>query len=237
MASDLLPAAIVDFCDEEFAIAPEGTFVIGREGDLVIDDNLHLHRRFLVIGAQGELWWLANVGTQLTATVSDGGGGVQAWLGPGARIPLVFPRTSVRFTAGPTTYEIGITLADAPFDEVWHEPAIDGETTIGPLPLTPDQRLLIVALAEASLRGDGHGQSSVPSNADAARRLGWTTTKFNRKLDNVCQKLSRVGVRGLHGDSGALASNRRARLIEYALAARMVGTEDLRLLEAVAPEP
>ena len=37
-----------------------------------------------------------------------------------------------------------------------------------------------------------------PSSADAAARLGWTVTKFNRKLDNVCQKLADAGIRGLH---------------------------------------
>ena len=225
------PAAEVDFCGEVLRVDPSRPFVVGREGDLVIDDNRYLHRRFLVLSASGGIWSLANVGSQLTATVADGRGTVQAWLAPGAQIPIAFAETSVRFTAGPTAYELTITLADAPFEDVWHEPALVGETTIGPLPLTPDQRLLVVALAEPMLRGDGRGQSAVPSNADAARRLGWTVTKFNRKLDNVCQKLARVGVRGLHGDSGALASNRRARLIEYALASRLVTPSDLVLLE------
>jgi hypothetical protein len=104
------------------------------------------------------------------------------------------------------------------------------------MPLTYDQRLLIIALAEHVLRGDGRGAGAVPSSAEAAQRLGWTITKFNRKLDNVCQKLARIGVRGLHGEAGALASNRRARLIEYALAARMVGPEDLELLDGTGAD-
>ena len=71
----------------------------------------------------------------------------------------------------------------------------------------------------------------MPTSAGAALRLGWTITKFNRKLDNVCDKLTRNGVRGLHGDARNLATNRRARLVEYALSARLVTTHDLALLD------
>ncbi len=72
----------------------------------------------------------------------------------------------------------------------------------------------------------------MPSNQDVARRLGWTLTRVNRKLDNVCQKLAAQGIRGLHGAPGQLASNRRARLVEYAIAVRMVTRDDLALLDS-----
>jgi hypothetical protein len=90
---------------------------------------------------------------------------------------------------------------------------------------------LVLALAEPALRGTGRAGSTLPSSGEAAQRLGWTTTKFNRKLDNVCQKLAAQGVRGLHGEPGRLASNRRARLVEYALAVRLVTRDDLHLLD------
>jgi hypothetical protein len=73
----------------------------------------------------------------------------------------------------------------------------------------------------------------LPSNQEVARRLGWRLTRVNRKLDNVCQKLAAQGIRGLHGAPGQLASNRRARLVEYALAVRMVSRDDLALLDSV----
>jgi hypothetical protein len=97
-----------------------------------------------------------------------------------------------------------------------------GDTTIGRVVMTPDQLRLVLALAEPALRGTGRAGSTLPSSGEAAQRLGWKTTKFNRKLDNVCQKLAAQGVRGLHGEPGRLASNRRARLVEYALAVRLV---------------
>jgi hypothetical protein len=71
----------------------------------------------------------------------------------------------------------------------------------------------------------------LPSSNGAADRLGWTVTKFNRKLDNVCDKLEKLGVRGLHGERGELASGRRSRLVEYAIATRLVTRDDLTLLE------
>ena len=73
--------------------------------------------------------------------------------------------------------------------------------------------------------------SELPSSAKAAERLGWTITRFNRKLDNVCDKLDRIGVKGLRGGPGALATNRRARLVEYAVASRLVTGDDLPLLD------
>ena len=81
------------------------------------------------------------------------------------------------------------------------------------------------------LRGGMVGASQLPSSAAAAARLGWPLTTFNRKLDNVCEKLDRIGVKGLRGGPGALATNRRARLVEYAVASRLVTADDLPLLD------
>lgn len=226
----------VDFCGEMFPVTPGEPLVIGREGVLAIDDNPYLHRRFLQVSDHDTLWWLTNIGTALTATVADERGMMQAWLAPGARLPLVFDKTVVWFTAGPTTYELDIFLQQPPFVQVADESTQSGSTTIGRITFTPDQRLLVLALAESVLRrGGARGAGTIPSSADAARRLGWTITKFNRKLDNVCDKLTRAGIRGLHGGPEKLAVNRRARLVEYALAARLVEREDLDLLDRAAP--
>jgi hypothetical protein len=221
----------VEFAGEWFRPDPGAEFEIGREGDLALDDNPYLHRRFLRITHSAGLWWLANVGTRTAATVSDAAGGVQSWLSPGTSIPLVFPSTSIVFTAGPTTYELLARLEPAPYAEIRSEEPDAGATTIGMIPFTTSQRQLIVALCEPMLRRDGTGLSEIPTSAEAAARLGWTTTRFNRKLDNVCDKLDRVGVKGLRGGSGGLATNRRARLVEYAVASRLVTPADLELLE------
>ncbi len=221
---------VVEFCGERHPVHAGRTFHLGRDGDVVLDDNPYLHRRFLAISAEGGIWWLANVGTLLSATVADSAGLMQAYLSPGGRLPLVFPRTTVLFTAGPTTYEL--TVVDegaAAFTPVAGDAGDGGTTTIGRVTLTVNQRLLVLALAEGVLRGNGQG-SAIPSSADAAQRLGWPLTTFNRKLDNVCEKLTRAGVRGLHSQGRGRAVNRRARLVEYAVASRLVTVEDLVLL-------
>lgn len=228
-----MPVLTVEFCGELFPVTPGTPFVIGREGQLEIDDNPYLHRRFLQVSDNGSLWWLGNIGGALTATVADEQGSMQAWLAPGAQLPIVFDKTVVWFTAGPTTYELSILVQEPPFMQVSDPAPESGDETIGPMTFTPDQHLLILALCESMLRDGARGAGSIPSSADAARRLGWKLTKFNRKLDNVCEKLTRSGIRGLHGGPEKLAVNRRARLVEYALAARLVEKSDLDLLDGL----
>lgn len=222
----------IDFCGEWFPVDDDQVFTIGREGDLEVDDNPYLHRRFLTVARYDSIWWLSNVGSRLSATIADATGGLQAWVAPGARIPLVFSQTNVVFTAGPTTYEFSVHLSTPAFRQEWSADDGDGQTTIGPVVLTDAQRALVVALAEPMLRRDGTGLSSIPTSAKAAARLGWPLTKFNRKLDNVCDKLDKSGVAGLRGGAGKLATNRRARLVEHAVTSHLVVAADLPLLDA-----
>ena len=220
----------IDFCGELYEPSRSEPFYIGRDGDLTLDDNRFLHRRFLRIRAHESLWSLANVGDRLSATVADAEGFSQSWLAPGAEVPIVFARTVVRFTAGQTAYEIDLVLSDPIFTGHHHELAGTGSTTRGTLNFTESQFLLVLALAEPVIRS-GRGVSAIPSSAEAARRLGWTLTRFNRKLDNVCERLGSIGVRGLHGASGSLATSRRARLVEYAISVRLVTVDDLSLID------
>lgn len=221
----------VEFCGEWYTVEEPNDFTMGREADLVIDENPYLHRHFLRLYGDFGMWWLGNVGNLLSATVTDTTGRVQAWLAPGARIPIVFERMHVLFTAGSTTYDLTIHSDEDYFNTSSAIASAGGTTTIEPVPLTTSQRLLIVALAEHVLSQSIPGRSAIPSSAEAAARLGWSMTTFNRKLDNVCEKLDKIGVAGLRGARGNLAVNRRSRLVEYAVASRMVGPDDLALLD------
>lgn len=224
----------LEFAGEWFDLSPDETFLIGREGLLEIDDNPYLHRRFLEVSRFEDMWWLTNVGSRLSATVADPEGNTQAWLAPGARLPIVYAKTTILFTAGPTTYELSLVNDEPTYLPTRPEEDLElGETTIGPVTLTETQRLLVLALAEPVLSGRG-STATIPTSAEAAKRLGWAMTRFNRKLDNVCEKLDRYGVRGLRGAPGKLAVNRRARLVEYAVASRLVQPEELPLLDAAA---
>lgn len=222
----------VEFCGEVYTLDSAQPFTIGREGDLVVDSNRFLHRHFLQVCSVDNFWWLTNIGSKLSVTVVSGEGSVQAWLGPQGRLPLVFAKTSVWFTAGATTYEIMIHLDEAPFTTT---PAVDPHENVEPTTsltaaLTPEQMEMLVVLCQPLLAKEVATPSEIPTSALAAERLGWSLTKFNRKLDLVCEKLAAGGVQGLRGDSDRLAVNRRSRLVEYAIATRMVTKADLSLL-------
>ncbi|WP_353988142.1 hypothetical protein [Ruicaihuangia caeni] len=236
-ANPAASALALEFCGERHQLDPGAEFTIGREGDLVIDENPYLHRRFLAIGYEFGMWWIANVGSLLSATVTDGTGQVQAWLAPGARLPIVFETMHVMFSAGSTTYDFTLHSDGDHFNTSAITLNSAGSTTMMPVTLTTSQRMLVVALAEHVLRQGVPGRGEIPSSADAAARLGWSMTTFNRKLDNVCEKLDKIGVHGLRGGRGRLATNRRARLVEYAVASRLVGPDDLELLDASETAP
>ncbi|MFT4287312.1 hypothetical protein [Nocardioides sp.] len=229
---------VVEFCGEEYRVDRTRRFSVGREADLVVDDdNAFLHRRIVELFWDNGFWWIANVGSRLSVTVSGEAGTLQSWLGPGSRLPMVLPALAVLFTAGGTTYELTVSSAEAAFMQVLEEAAeATVGRTLGHVELTPSQFRLLLALAENTLRRAGTGPSDIPTNVAAARRLGWSATTFNRKLDNVCDKYARAGVKGLRGAAGSLATGRRARLVEYVVAARIVRPHHLPLLDRIGGE-
>lgn len=225
---------IVDFAGELFHPDPDAVFVIGRAGDVEIDDNPYLHRTFLEIAFSDGLWWVANVGTRLPAHLTDPRGLMRTTLAAGARQPLVFPVTVLTFTAGSTTYEVLLETTAAGYAPLRGERLPSGDTTIAPSEFTVSQKLALLALAEPILKRVGTGASQVPSAVEAAARLGWPQTRFNRKLDNICEKLERAGVQGLRGEVGSSAANRRVLLVEYAVSTLLITADDLPLLHEEA---
>lgn len=227
----------VEYCGERTPVGSEDRFTIGRIADLSVDDNPYLHRVFLELRREADVWLVANVGTQLSATITDERDLFSAHIAPGGVLPLVFERMRLRFGAGTTTYEIRLELTDPPFTAATDdEDGLDadlGAPTRMPVTLTPDQRLVVLALAEHAFHRTGSGPSPLPTSAEAGSRVGWSERKFTKKLDQVCKKLSKAGVRGLHGGPGDIAANRRARLVEYCLTSRIVTVEDLVELDRV----
>ena len=221
----------LDFAGEIFERSPGETLDVGRAGDLTIDDNPYLHRHFLEFARRDELWWVHNVGSRLAAYLTDERGLMRSTLAPGAQLPLVFPTTLVTFAAGETLYELIVTV-----DAVGYEPQkvlnqrSSGNTTITPGRFTQSQMLAMLALAEPVLRRSGSGAGEIPSTQQAAARLGWTTKRFDKKVENICDKLTAAGVRGLRG-TARIASSRRLHLVEYAVSSLLVTSEDLPMLD------
>lgn len=226
----------IEFCGEWYEPDPEAIFAVGRDADLLVDDNPYLHRRFLELSHRDGFWWLANIGTQLPVTVSEASGAVVSWLTPGGTMPLVFSHTVLRFSAGGTSYELNAYLDEPAYATTRDRTGSSAETTMGRIDLNGEQRILVIALAESMLV-KGRGEvSSIPSRKDCANRLGWSLKKLDRKLDAVCQKLHRANVGGVYGSSADVALNRRARLVEFSVAAGLVGASDLGDLESYVEE-
>ena len=221
----------IDFAGERFTVRPGTVFSIGREGDLALDDNPYLHRHFLELYDREGLWWVSNRGSRVAAHVTDTQGLMRSSLAPGAVLPLVFPTSTLSFAAGPTAYELELITDVGTYAPPGHRIVSGTGTTVAPGAFTQAQLQAIVALAEPVLRHPGAGAWEIPTAVEAAKRLSWTQTRFNRKLDNVCDKLDRCGVTGLRGGPGAQAATRRMRLVEYAIATLLVTADDLALLD------
>lgn len=223
-------ALTVDFAGEVHTLAPGESLEFGRGAELDIDSNPYLHRRVGRLFFRSGHWFLANVGRSTHMNVVDDESLSRATLAPGRELALTFLPATVRFRAGQAVYEL---LLDGTSEQLNPSsgPSEQGDTvTVSNLPFTPDQHLLILALAEPTLRAPIEG-IQIPSNRQAAARLGWSITKFNRKLDNVCAKLAKAGVAGLHGAPGALASSRRRALVEFALQSGLVSADELATID------
>ena len=53
------------------------------------------------------------------------------------------------------------------------------------------------------------------ANRELAHQLGWSLSKFTRKLDNLCAKLTQAGVPGLQGSVSDVATDRRVQLANF----------------------
>lgn len=227
-------ALVVEFCGEEHRVLDRLT--VGRSAELEIDENPYLHRVVFELVHDDQRWWLRNVGGRLVLRVRTEPDGSTAVVAPGSALALVAPRFTVRFAAGPSTYEVEgvVELLERDHDLRGPGAVGSGPRTLewGSIELNPEQRLLVLALCEPLLLDPDEGR--VPAQRAVARRLGWTFTKYHRKLDNLCLKLARAGVQGLHGDLAEFATERRQRLAAHAITCGWVTVADLAELDAGA---
>lgn len=230
----------VEYCGEVRAIETSDELTFGRAGDLRIDDNRHLHRVLGRFWARGEQWWLSNEGSSISMQIADADSRSSVTLAPRSEIALSFPNSIVRFRAGITDYELTLRVpdrededeADEDSDAMWDDEFGD-TVALGDVLLTDEQRLLLLALAEPTLR-EPHTKEDLPANRAVARRLGWSITKFNRKLDNLCNRFTKLGVGGLRGSIDQLATDRRRRLVDHAIESGLITADQL---DRLPPEP
>jgi len=224
---------LVDYCGELTLLETDQSLTFGRSAELDIDDNAFLHRRLGRFEHRDGRWWLVNTGSRIELEMFDRETKASARLTSGTSQMLPGENVLVHFVAGSTRYEL---LVNGP-PIVRHEPAEPSDTVgLHLIPWTHEQRLLMTVLAESLLRNP-HQPLQLPTNDDAQTRLGWSKTKFNRKLDNLCERLTNLGVRGLDKGVGGRNNDRRRILAEVAVERGILTESDLVALSEHEADP
>ncbi len=224
----------IDFVGEVHVLRSDDVLTFGRNGDIVVDDNAYLHRHVGRFFSRAGMWWIANIGANIDLNVIDSDGPSRAKVAPGTELAIPFGAFLVRFEAGSLKYELEGTCRRVSKDESsMTVDELDGTVTLdfGVAVLNEEQRLLLTSLAEQILRNPHQTFSSLPANQEVASALGWTITKFNRKLDYLCRKFDGLGVPGLAGDMSGSAQQRRQRLVTHVLRAGLISERDLDALD------
>ncbi|MEX0768620.1 MAG: hypothetical protein WD029_09130 [Microthrixaceae bacterium] len=231
-----LPAGrlYLEFCGEDYTLRPEESLSFGRSADLILDDNPYMHRVLGRFVHRGQHWCVQNLATNINFTVKDANGAGLALIAPNSTAAVLHGEFTCGFVVGPTTYELSGALEDFELvADLLGKEGANGTRTMdwGRVELNEDQNLLLLAMCERRLLNPQTEHRHPPTNRQSAQRLGWSLTKFNRKLDHLCEKLQRAGIANVHGGLGANAMDRRLHLMEHALQVQLITVADLHLID------
>lgn len=234
--------ATVTYRGEVHCLDTEHDLLFGRGSgnDLNVErepDDL-VHRRFGRIYFRNGVWWIANDGSRLSLAINDQNSVSSIVLAPGCTAVLSFRQVAIRFSGRTPNYEISIDLGDpgtlsgTPDASESADGAAFGRPTTdqAQMPLVGEQRLLLVALAENKLRNP-HEPLALPTNRAVARRFGWSRKTFDGKLGRLAEKFKRWGMTGLVGELAEPATDRRNKLVNYAIDRAIIDVHDLDLLD------
>lgn len=205
------------FDELESLVQPADVFTFGRQADLVVDQhNRHLHRILGSFHCDEGSWTLTNHGRSISLVMTDHSSGSFIRVTPGTAVPIPFAESSVQFSAGRANYRLSIRTAEPPASTI-QQRAHSGTVTATTSSLVFNEEQLQLLEALASCRADGPiTTADLPSSRQMAQMLGWSLSKFNRKLDRVCERLAKAGIPDLAGDTATSATERRLVLANYA---------------------
>jgi hypothetical protein len=179
------------------------------------------------------LWWVQNLNGSTTLHLASEARAAAAVL-PRQQLPVTARESRLSFQCGLSPYELELRLAHDPLlpvADLDSDEEVSHTLPYGVVPLTPTQHRLLVALAEPRLRSPAAVVTGLPSHRELAERLAWSDAQVRRKLDNVCDKFRREGVRGLHERDGGKKADRRMMLVEHVVSTGLVSARDLGLLD------
>lgn len=228
-------ACVDDLVGTVVPLTKDRVTTVGRAGDLAFRGNPYLNRHVVGVMWNHGRWWLQSVGAWTSVRYGTTANPLASVLVRGEPVILAGGDTHVVFAAGQTEYEVAIRIPPVESPTLTLPRMHEGAETIGPRALTLEQLQMLVAFAEPILVRTCVGISEVATMRDVEDRLSWSTAKLRRKLDYLCQKLSEAGIAGLVSESGAPASHRRLRLIEWALSTGVIDRDGLRLLDLDMP--
>jgi len=200
---------------------------------MVVDpDNLQLHRDLGRVSFRDGGWWLANTGSRVVLKLRKPDRDEDMIVEPELGTDLPNGVSTLGFVAGRAHYAICIEISDLPRSA---EDAADltppsGVTTVKPgdrVVLTVAQRRVLVLMCEPCLRATGGQVWSVPGNQELADRLGIKEGTIERHVGDLYERFSADNVPGLLRVSGQPVSERRRKLVEFAVRAGHVTRFDL----------
>lgn len=200
---------------------------------MVVDpDNLQMHRDLGRLSFRDGYWWLANIGSRAVLKLRKPDRGEDIMLEPELGTDLPNGVSTLHFVAGRAHYCICIEISDLPrsaydLSELTPSP---GLTTVKPgdrVVLTAAQRRVLVLMCEPCLRAAGGELWSVPGNRELADRLAVADGTIERHVGDLYERFSADDVPGLRRITGQPVSERRRKLVEFAVRTGQVTRLDL----------
>ena len=228
-----LPALTIDdLCGTALEVDPGTGLTIGRNADLVIgENNPYMHRRVLHAYADGDTWYLRNVGSHVTVMARLPGDSRGFRLAPDQAVALTGPEYSVLFGVKRETYEIAVHMDVEESVDPFADFASDGTETITIAELNDRERALVAAYAEDYLRGDVESLVVLCTDAEAAEKLGTTPKALTHRRYALYELVVGGGLVSNAEWSRITAHNRMIRAAQAVIESRLVTADDLRLLD------
>jgi len=224
LSSQFQPTLIVTFEEARYQVTGDEPFTFGRAGTLRIDDtNRELHRVQGVLRYATDTWWLFNHARSTSMVVTHLHSPSFSRVAPASATALPWGACAITFSAGKANYRIEVDdpHRDEPSEPDAHVPIGDATLTSGQLIFNEEQFQLLAVISEPRIAGP-ISEADLYSNRQIAQRLGWSLTKVNRKLDNLCIKLDKAGIQGLRGDIAGAATQRRLNLANFGVESGLI---------------